>query len=162
MKLLATLLLITSLHVSVMAKEIKTEILIQALPEKVWAILTNFDNYPNWNPFIKSIQGSVAVGNKITARIEPPEAKGMTFKPTVLALETNKEFRWIGHLMVKGLFDGEHSFELIDNRDGTTTFRQSEKFKGILVPLFKKMLDYNTVNGFNQMNQKLKELAEKK
>ena len=34
-----------------MAKEIKTEILINAIPEKVWSIFTNFDNYPNWNPF---------------------------------------------------------------------------------------------------------------
>lgn len=144
-----------------MAKEIKTKIRIEASPAKVWAILTDFDKYPEWNPFIKSIKGDVAVGNKIVARIEPPEAKGMTFKPTVLAFDTNKEFRWIGHLLVKGLFDGEHKFELIDNGDGSTTFVQSEKFGGILVPLFKKMLDKNTVNGFNQMNKKLKEMAEK-
>ncbi len=64
------------------------------------------------------------------------------------------------HLIFPGLFDGEHKFELIDNGDGTTLFRQSEKFGGILVPFFNKMLDVNTVNGFNQMNQKLKELAE--
>lgn len=75
-----------------MAKEIKTEILIHATPAKVWAILTNFEDYPNWNPFIKSIQGAVKVGHKFTARIEPPEAKGMTFKPTVLAFEPNVEF----------------------------------------------------------------------
>jgi hypothetical protein len=79
-----------------------------------------------------------------------------------LPLKTNKEFRWIGHLLFSGLFDGEHKFELIDNRNGTTTFRQSEKFGGILVPLFKKMLDENTLNGFNLMNKKLKELAEQK
>ena len=144
-----------------MAKEIKTEILIKAVPEKVWAILTDFENYSNWNPFIKSIRGQIAVGNKITARIEPPKAQGMTFKPKVLAFETNKELRWLGHLLFTGLFDGEHKFELIDNKDGTTTFIQSEKFKGILVPLFRKMLDENTRNGFNLMNNKLKELAEK-
>ena len=40
-----------------MAKEIKTEILINAAPEKVWSILTNFEKYPDWNPFIKSING---------------------------------------------------------------------------------------------------------
>jgi hypothetical protein len=145
-----------------MAKEIKTEILINTTPEKVWNILTDFDKYPNWNPFIKSITGNVAVGNKIAARIEPPEANGMTFKPKILAFETNKELRWIGHLLFPGLFDGEHKFELIDNKNGTTTFRQSEKFGGILVPLFKKMLDENTTNGFNLMNRKLKELAEQK
>jgi hypothetical protein len=143
-----------------MAKEIKTEILINATPEKVWSILTNFDNYPNWNPFIKSITGEVKVGNKITARIEPPQAKGMTFKPKILTFETNKEFKWLGHLLFVGLFDGEHKFELIDNRNGTTSFRQSEKFKGILVPLLKKLLDNNTKNGFEEMNRKLKELAE--
>jgi len=145
-----------------MAKEIKTENLINATPAKVWLILTTFDNYPNWNPFIKSIKGDVKVGNKIIARLEPPKAKGMTFKPKVLVFDANKEFRWIGHLLFPGLFDGEHKFELIDNGNGTTTFRQSEKFKGILVPLFKKMLDNNTINGFNEMNKKLKELAEQK
>jgi hypothetical protein len=160
MKYLATLILITILHSTAMSKEIKTEILINATPEKVWSILTKFENYPNWNPFIKSIKGEVKVGNKIEARIEPQKAQGMTFKPKVLVFDTNKEFSWIGHLLFPGLFDGEHKFELVDNGNGTTTFRQSEKFKGILVPLFKKMLDNNTVNGFNEMNEKIKELAE--
>ena len=128
-----------------MAKEIKTEILIYASPGKIWSILTNFDNYPSWNPFIKSIKGEVKVGNKITARIEPPEASGMTFKPKILTLETNKELSWLGHLLFAGLFDGEHKFELIDNGNGTTTFVQSEKFRGILVPLFKKQLSKITL-----------------
>ncbi|MBI3517726.1 MAG: SRPBCC domain-containing protein [Bacteroidetes bacterium] len=143
-----------------MAKEITTQILINAGPEKVWAILTNFEKYPDWNPFIKSIQGEIKVGSKITAFIEPPGGKGMTFKPTVLAFDGCKEFRWLGHLFFPGLFDGEHQFELINHHNGTTTFIQSEKFKGILVPLFKKMLDVQTMNGFRLMNEKLKELAE--
>jgi hypothetical protein len=145
-----------------MTKEIKTEILIDATPEKIWAILTNFEDYANWNPFIKSIQGKVEIGSKIMARIEPPQSKGMTFYPKVLAYETQKEFRWLGHLFFPGLFDGEHIFELIEHSNGTTTFIQREKFNGILIPLFKKMLDNNTIAGFNLMNAKLKELAENK
>ncbi|MBK9732844.1 MAG: SRPBCC domain-containing protein [Chitinophagaceae bacterium] len=143
-----------------MAKEIKTEILINATPQKVWKILTDFKNYPNWNPFIKSISGEIAVGKKIIARLEPPGASGMTFKPVVLTFEKNKEFRWLGHLLFEGLFDGEHIFELIDKGNGTTLFIQREKFKGVLVPVFNKMLDNTTLNGFNLMNKKLKELAE--
>lgn len=143
-----------------MAKEIKTEIIINATPDKVWAILTNFENYPAWNTFITSVKGEVKVGNKIIARIEPPKANAMTFKPKVLTFDINKELRWLGHLLFAGLFDGEHKFELVDNGNGTTTFKQSEIFKGILVPLFKKQLDNNTKNGFLAMNQKLKELAE--
>lgn len=143
-----------------MAKEIKTSIVINATAAEVWSVLTDFASYPQWNPFLKSITGVVKTGNRIVARIEPPEAKGMTFKPKVLAFEENKEFRWIGHLLFPGLFDGEHIFELVTNADGSITFIQREKFKGILVPLFKKMLDLNTVNGFNLMNTALKERVE--
>jgi hypothetical protein len=49
---------------------------------------------------------------------------------------------------------------LIDNLDGTTTFIQSEKFGGILLPLFKKMLDVNTKEGFESMNKALKDRVE--
>lgn len=39
--------------------EISTEILINAIPDKIWAILTDFDKYPSWNPFIKYIKKQV-------------------------------------------------------------------------------------------------------
>lgn len=144
-----------------MKKELKTEIRIEATPDKVWQILTAFDRYPEWNPFIRSIEGKPEAGAKIRAQIAPPGAKGMTFKPTVLVFEKEKEFKWIGRLLFPGLFDGEHRFELIDNGNGTTTFIQAERFKGILVPLFKKMLDINTLEGFRVMNEQLKAEAEK-
>lgn len=143
-----------------MTKQISSEIHIEASPEKVWTILTNFKDYPQWNPFIKSISGTAIAGQKITARIEPPGASGMTFKPRVIVFEPNKEFSWQGHLFIPGLFDGMHRFLLKDNGDGTCTLIQSESFKGILVPLFKKMIENNTIQGFQLMNLKLKELAE--
>ena len=84
----------------------------------------------------------------------------MDFKPTILALEENKELRWLGKLGLSGVFDGEHKFLLIDNGDGTTTLEHSEKFKGILVPFFKKKLNTDTKAGFEEMNLKLKERVE--
>ncbi len=140
-----------------MIKEINTEILIHQTPEKVWDILTNFDNYAKWNPFIKSLQGKVEVDNVIKVKIVPPSEKGMTFKPKVLTYEHQKELSWIGHLFFSGLFDGKHKLELIDNLNGTTTFRQSEKFKGVFVRFFNLE---STKKGFEMMNKKLKELAE--
>ncbi|MFZ5973699.1 MAG: SRPBCC family protein [Bacteroidota bacterium] len=141
-------------------KEIRTEIVIQARPEKVWGVLTSFPQYPQWNPFLKKIEGPLQEGAQITARIEPPGSSGMTFKPTLLVVSPARELRWLGHLFVPGLFDGEHVFELYENTDGSTTFVQREEFGGILVPLFEKMLDNNTLAGFNAMNQSLKARAE--
>ena len=119
-----------------MAKEIKTEILIHATPEKVWVVLTDFDNYKNWNPFIQSITGEVAVGNTITARLEPPGARGMTIRPKVLAFTPNKELRWLGHFLVPGLFDGEHSFELIDKGNVIIAHRRGGMGGQAYVPSF--------------------------
>jgi hypothetical protein len=50
------------------------------------------------------------------------------------------------------LFDGEHSFELITLEKNRTLFKNSEKFKGILVPLFKKKLNVETKAGCIEMN----------
>lgn len=47
-----------------MAKEITTQITIDESPNEVWKVLTNFKEYPNWNPFIKEISGEVAKGKK--------------------------------------------------------------------------------------------------
>ena len=85
---------------------------------------------------------------------------GMKFKPLVLKYDEKKELRWLGILYFKGLFDGEHSFQILDNKNGTCTFLQEEKFNGILVGLFAKKLDNDTKSGFIDMNLKLKKLAE--
>lgn len=139
-----------------MAKEIKTEIRIQASPAKVWAVLSDYAAYSQWNPFIRSIQGKVATGERIRVHITPPDAKGMNFKPKVLRYEHNKELKWLGHLLIPGIFDGEHRFEIIDHGDGSSTLVHSEKFTGILVPFLKKMLNNNTRRGFKAMNEALK------
>lgn len=143
-----------------MKKEITTTILIQAKPVKIWQILMDFENYPTWNPFIIEISGNPQTGKSIQAKIQPSGSKPMIFKPIVLVNESEKEFKWNGKLLVKGLFDGEHCFQLIDNQNGSTTFIHSEKFSGILVPFLIKMLDTNTKNGFTLMNEAIKKRAE--
>ncbi len=140
----------------IMAKQIKTSITINASKEKVWKILTDFENYNQWNSFIKSVTGTLKVGKHIKV-----ELQGMTFKPVVLTFNENSELKWLGHLWFKGLFDGEHKFKLTDNGNGTTNFEHSENFSGILVKLFSKKIDKDTKNGFEQMNKELKLRAEK-
>lgn len=143
-------------------KQIRTEILIHAPATQVWEVLTDFHAYPSWNPFIAYVKGNVQEGARIEVKMVPLGSKGMVFKPKVLTLQKPKEFRWLGHTVFPGLFDGEHIFELVDHHDGTTTFIQRENFRGILVPLLQKSLDNGTKAGFEAMNQKLKQVCEAK
>jgi hypothetical protein len=139
-----------------MAHQIHTEIIINASPERVWAVLSNFKEYPNWNPFVNAISGDMIVGKKIKIVVQ-----GMKIKPELLVFEKNKELRWMGHLLVNGIFDGEHFFILVDNGNGTTTFKHGEIFKGILIPMLKNILENKLKPNYVRMNNKLKELVEK-
>ncbi len=141
--------------------ELYTEILINASPSTVWQVLTDFENYPEWNPFVRKVTGHVAKGSHIKIVLQATNTKPMTFKPIVLEIAEEKVFRWQGKLLIKGLFDGEHIWEIKRIDDKSIRFIQREKFTGILVPIFRKNLETNTRTGFKAMNEKLKELAEK-
>lgn len=71
---------------------------------------------------------------------------------TVLAVDAGRELRWIRHLLVPGLFDGEHRFDIHLLGPGRVRFVQQERFTGVLVPLFARNLDTHTLAGFNAMN----------
>ncbi len=140
-----------------MKLQIETQIKINATAEQVWETFSDFENYKSWNPFISSIQGSMTKGSILKADIGD-----MKFKPTVLKNDPAKEFRWLGKLYFKGLFDGEHYFILKSINESTTLFIHGEHFSGLLVGLFKSKLLNETKQGFVAMNNALKELVEKK
>jgi len=140
-------------------KHIYTEIEIGAPTYLVWSVLTDTASYPSWNPFIKNMDGFLAKGYKLSVSIQAPGNKPMTFKPTLLTVDKNSELRWLGHFGVPGIFDGEHVFRLEETSGGSTRFIQEEYFKGILIPLFKRMFT-STTQGFSDMNNALKKRAE--
>jgi hypothetical protein len=140
-------------------RELRREIEIDASPAAVWGILTDFGAYSDWNLFMLSIEGNPKVGQHLSVRIEPPGARGMTFKPKVLASETDRALRWLGRFLVPGLFDGEHTLEIAPIEERRCRFVQQERFTGVLVGLFKRTLD-KTETDFEEMNAALKKRAE--
>lgn len=140
-------------------REETTDIVIRASANNVWEALTDFESVPKWNPFIKHISGDIEKGNRIEVRLQPPEGRGMTFRPTVLKAEPDRELRWIGRLLIPGIFDGEHYFRIEPQTDGGVRFVQGERFTGVLVPFFGGIIR-SAVRGFEEMNSALKDRAE--
>lgn len=141
---------------------LETQITINASVERVWSLLVDFPSYAKWNPFVRSIEGRPEVGQSLNVFVQPPGNSGMRFRPTVLAVEANREFRWKGKFLLPGLFDGEHYFRLEAKPDGGLIFHHGELFSGILVPLLRRSLDGATRQGFLAMNTALKREVEKK
>ncbi len=134
--------------------ELETSIDIDASPEAVWANLVDFKSYSDWNPFITEAEGEAVQGNRLEARLN-----GTKFKPVVTVSENASELEWLGNLLVPGVFDGRHRFQLLPNGSGTTLV-QSEQFTGSLAPAIMSMIDEKTMAGFESMNESLKARAE--
>ena len=140
-------------------QEIRTEIIIDAPKEIVWDILNDFKNYSSWNPFITSIEENGP--NKLKVNIKPNNGKAMLFKPLILNKEANTELRWLGHLFIPGLFDGEHYFHLEELEKDRTRFVHGEKFSGILSGILLKKIGEDTEASFHTMNHAIKNRSEK-
>ena len=141
-------------------REIATEIEIGTSANRVWQILTDFPRFPEWNPFIRSVRGKAAEGAELKILVEPPGKRSMVFKPRVTRVVPDQEFRWLGRLIVPGVFDGEHIFE-IDPRGGDRVrFVHRECFSGVLVPVLWKSMGASIRRGFEAMNEALRKRAE--
>lgn len=137
---------------------IETAIEIEAPPEAVWAVLTDWPAYPDWNPFVVTLTGEPTLGARLEARLQPVGGRAMTFRPRVVAVEPNQHFAWLGRLGLPRIFDGEHHFVLEPTGAGTR-FVQYEEFRGIAVPLLRRSLG-KTIDGFRLMNEALKSRVE--
>jgi len=139
-------------------KRIESSILIGAPASAVWAILTDGQAYPEWNPFITELSGSLAVGERLSVRINPPGGRAMSFRPVVTVAEPERRLEWLGRMGIAGLFDGRHSFVLEAVGSTTTRLVQAEQFSGALIPFTGTVLN-RTAAGFAAMNAALRDRA---
>ena len=141
-------------------RAIHTEIGIGAPAATVWAVLIDTAKWAEWNPFAK-LSGRVAVGERVSVTLAPPGKSPITMRPAIVKLDAGREFRWLGHLGVPGLFDGEHGFRVVPEDGGRCRFEHFETFRGLLVTPIMWMVGDVTRQGFEAMNRALKALAER-
>jgi hypothetical protein len=139
--------------------QIETQVAIAAPAEQIWTLLMDFARYPQWNPFIKHIEGRPELGQKLRVEVQPTGGRAMSFESQVLVVQVAQEFRWKGRFLIPGLFDGEHYFLLRKDGDHQTMLIHGEQFSGLLVPFFRSQLESGTRSGFVAMNHALQHLA---
>ena len=136
--------------------ELRTEIEIDAPPERVWAVLIDFEKFPDWNPFIRRIHGNALVGSRLDVLLGASGTRPMRFRPTVKVVVPHRELRWLGRLGLPWLFDGEHIFQIEPLGSTRVRFIQTERFRGLLVPLLARSLNRDARRGFEEMNRALR------
>jgi hypothetical protein len=141
-------------------KEIYTEIVIEAPASVVWNHLVDFKSYPSWNPFVRRIDGIATEGESLKIVVQPLNENPMIFEPVLLTVDKDAEMKWLGRLLMPGIFDGEHSFELMRLSATRVKFVQKESFRGFLAFLLWDTVEPGTKKGFRAMNRSLKHISE--
>ena len=137
-------------------KTVSATIDIKAPPMRVWAVLTDLNSYPKWNPLFPRATGEIAVGKRLTLWSVAANGRRQTVRPRVLAVEPGVELRW--KASIPGIMGGEHRFEL-SPASGGTRLVQSEIFRGILVPFSGGVLERAEAS-YVEVNKALKKRAE--
>jgi hypothetical protein len=146
-----------------MAKELRaTPVEIQASPEQVWAVLTDFSSFPRWNPFIRKASGPITPGSKIKIELRLYGKTLMPLSPTLIMVEPPGELRWFAGNKPSGVFDVERFFILEPNASGGTLFRQGEDCTGFLAPFILSLgLETRILRGYERLGRALKKRSER-
>ena len=142
-------------------RTIRSAIEIRAPLDVVWGVLTDFAAYPDWNPHIRRVLGTVEQGSRIALHSQPPGGRLIVMRPTVVAWEPPHELRWRATFVSRRLFSGEHGFRLESNGNNRVRFVQDETFSGVMVPLYSRLRLPRTRRGFDRMNEALRDRAER-
>lgn len=113
------------------SRETAVSIDIQADKSIIWALLTNANDFPRWNSTVISIDGNIALGEKIKLKstLDPKRE----FKLKVKEFEADQRLVW-GDAM------GKRVYTLKSIGDNLTNFTMVEKIGGPVFPLFAKMI----------------------
>jgi hypothetical protein len=138
-------------------REYSAKTTIKASADTIWAILTNAKGYPDWDPGVDRIEGTIAAGKKVTAYTKMSPGRG--FPATVSEFVPGKKMTWSSGMPL-GLFKGVRTFVLEEQRDGAIEFRLREVFSGPLLGLIGRSIPDMTEN-FQQFVAGLKAHAER-
>jgi hypothetical protein len=130
---------------------------IKATPDKIWSLLTDAPNYPDWNSSVDRVEGSIASGEtiKVFVKVNP----GKAFAVKVTEFKPSERMVWSGGMPL-GLFKGVRTYTLTPEDGGATRFHMREEYTGpMLGMIWKSIPDLGP--SFKEFASGLKARAEK-
>lgn len=136
---------------------IYTEIIINAPQDRVWSVLTDFDQMPDWSKTLQKVDGELTNGTQ-TAVDYIFKGKLRHIKHSMVAFEEGAQFGWSDTLIP--FSKDYHIYRVESLPDGRSRFIQKDEVKGITAFLISKMLMKEMIDTYPVFNESLKLVAE--
>lgn len=119
----------------------RTTFRIHAPSEVVWAVLADFERYPEWNPSLPSIEGDLRVGSTVSLTLAMPGRPSLHVTARLLDVVPRRRLTWHGNVGADWLSAGDREF-LIEEADGrVVSLTRTENVRGALFPLFRLIME---------------------
>lgn len=135
-------------------KSVHHEIFINASPTKVWSVLINTDDYENWNPVMKLVEGEVKEGNNVLYQFTQNEDNSSEIPSTVQKIIPNKLLNQAGGLPFILTFN--HQYIIEPTTQGTKVIIH-EDYRGIGVNFWNPT---PVEKAYGRLNKALKQRVE--
>lgn len=137
--------------------DIQTGIEIDAEPEAIWRVLTDFSSYDDWNPMLRNVQTDLQPGAQVRFEVLREGARPLKLKASITTIREPRGLAWRGGSAA--IICGEHYFRVEPLAGGRCRFHHGEHFTGVLLPLIKGTLK-NAPELYRAMNEALKRRVE--
>jgi len=114
------------------ARSAATTTLIEAPREEVWSILMDFDSYPRWNPYMRTVRGRAAAGATLEIRLRPPGGSPDKITAEIFTYKPPRKLRWQSRLLVPGLRDLEYELIVTPLGPRRSQVVQRARYEGVL------------------------------
>jgi hypothetical protein len=142
------------------ARSVTSEVCIDAAPERVWQVLTDFPRYPDWNPFTAPVQARLLEGEAVTLTVHMLRRRPLTQVEYLHDLIESRRLCWgmvMGH---PALLTASRVQTLEPLATGGTRYRSEDRLSGWLSPLVLALYGAAMQRGFDAMAAALKTRAE--
>jgi hypothetical protein len=138
----------------------RTTFPIRASAGEVWAVLTDFARYAEWNPSLPSISGELRPGAVIALTLGMPGRPSPKVKAKLGDVVPGRRLTWHGNAGADWIFAGDREFLIEDQAGETVFFTHVEDVHGALFPLFRAFMGSAIQRSHDAFNAALKERAE--
>jgi hypothetical protein len=137
--------------------KVSSDIQLDAAPEAVWAVLTDFAAYTEWNPLIKAASGIPAPQGQIDVTIAYLGSDLLKGSAEVTGWVPSKYFSFTIRKGPSWWYQEEHIFRIKERENGKLTFYNEIYATGLSLRFGRKDASHRMRYAVDQMNEALQE-----
>ncbi len=132
------------------SRTVSTTTLVDAPREVVWRIVTDFEAYPEWNPYLRVTGERLRVGAALNVQLSTGGDETEVLHATVYVLNPPRKLRWQSRLLAPGLMDVEYEVIVAPSGRNAARVVQRARDEGLLLPLMDRGLDQERLEAMAQ------------